>query len=285
MLVGWTLLLSRKLRAAADPTADVSLLVLGVLSFVVIVTVLVLLSIFLGREILEVRRQDSFIDSVTHELKSPIASLRLCLETLDRVDLPDDQRSELRDMMHRDVERLGTFIDDILHATRLSAGSGFGQNVDRIDLSKVVHELVEGVAYRRKIPPNAFDIDCSLSIVSDEMLLRISLRNIIDNAVKYSSDEPKIAIRAKEIGNGNIEIEVEDSGIGIEKKSQRRVFDRFFRVADSEVRARKGTGLGLYVVRSLMTELGGKVELESPGKNEGTTVRISLPQAQIEMTA
>ncbi len=120
LLVGWSILLANNIANAEDTSIDLWLLVLGGISFLVIITVLVLFSIFLAREILEVRRQDSFIDSVTHELRSPLASLRLCLETMERTDLPEDRRAHLRSMMVDDVERLSSFIDDILQASRLA---------------------------------------------------------------------------------------------------------------------------------------------------------------------
>jgi signal transduction histidine kinase len=121
LLVGWTLLIARTQPLADDFVANTWLLVTGIVSLVVIMLVLVLFSVFLIREIREVRRQTSFIDSVTHELKSPLAALKLCLETLGRPDLPAPQHLRLREMMLDDVERLTGFIDRVLAATRLPA--------------------------------------------------------------------------------------------------------------------------------------------------------------------
>ena len=120
LLVGWSFLLGQKITRSADIAGDVWLLVLGALSFVLIIVVLVLFVISLARGIIEVRKQDTFIDSVTHELKSPLASLQLCLETLGREGLEDDAREKLRRMMLEDVDRLRAFIDDVLEANRLS---------------------------------------------------------------------------------------------------------------------------------------------------------------------
>ncbi len=116
LLVGWTLIIAQKLEESqAAVASNVSLLVLGILSFIFIMTVLVIFSIFLVREIREVRRQDSFIDSVTHELKSPLASIQLGVETLGRPELADGQRIKLREMIRSDIDRLSAFIDDVLH--------------------------------------------------------------------------------------------------------------------------------------------------------------------------
>ena len=114
LLVGWSFLLGQKIMRSVDIAGDVWLLVLGALSFVLIITVLVLFVVSLARGIIEVRKQDTFIDSVTHELKSPLASLQLCLETLGRDGLEHDAREKLRTMMLEDVDRLRAFIDDVL---------------------------------------------------------------------------------------------------------------------------------------------------------------------------
>ena len=122
LLVGWTLVFAREIADHGAAAGSVWLLVLGVVAFVTIMTVMVMFTIFLGREILEVRRQDSFIDSVTHELKSPLASIKLGLQTLGREGVPEDKRELLRDMMLGDVDRLSDFVDDILQASRLAHG-------------------------------------------------------------------------------------------------------------------------------------------------------------------
>lgn len=279
LLVGWTLIIARNLASADDATLDTWLLIAGALSFLVIVTVLVLLSFYLVREILEVRRQDSFIDSVTHELRSPLASIRLGLETLGRRELPGDKRETLRDMMLGDVERLAAFIDDLLHASRLSSLGETSLNIGDVELAPAVHEICEGAMRRWRVTPDAFsiDIDPSLVLTTDAPALAVVMRNLVDNAIKYGGEEPTVAIRAARSDDGLVTIEVEDQGIGLEAQHLKRVFHRFFRVTSTDVRERHGTGLGLFVVGALMRSLGGHASALSPGLGKGTTIRLELP--------
>lgn len=278
LLVGWTVLIASQLGEGTPVTLGVWLLVLGSISFAVIVTVLVLFSVYLAREILEVRRQDSFIDSVTHELKSPLASLRLCLETMARHDLPEDKRESLRDMMLDDVDRLTSFIDDVLQASRL-AGQHPSMTLSEVPLREHVRRLSDAIAARHKIPPDSIVIDIpeSMSVITDEAALSIILKNLIDNALKYSDAPRTVHVRSSRDPRGRAVIEVQDHGIGIAPADLKRVFHRFYRVPSSDVRERKGTGLGLFVVWALVKNLGGKVQALSEGVGKGTTLRVVLP--------
>ncbi|MCB9600138.1 MAG: HAMP domain-containing histidine kinase [Sandaracinus sp.] len=279
LLVGWTLLIAENLTTRTDIALDVWLLVIGAISFVVIAAVLVLFSYYLAREILEVRRQDSFIDSVTHELKSPLASLRLCLETLARPDLPAGTREHLREMMLGDVDRLTSFIDDVLQASRLANMDQVGVNVTEIDFVQLATEVAESVRTRRKLPEGTIRVEApdGFRIVTDEAALTIVLRNLVDNAVKYSGSEVDVVVRAHRDDRQRGVIEVVDHGIGIDQAHRAAVFQRFYRVQSPEVRERKGTGLGLFVVSALVKNLGGTVEAHSEGLGKGTTMCVVLP--------
>src|SRR5690606_27870609 len=127
------------------------------------------------REILEVRRQTTFVDSVTHELRSPLASLRLCLETLGRPGVADDQREQLRLMMLEDVERLSAFIDDILEAGRLEHGQRHGRAVSRVALASIVQRCVAAVRRRHKVPEGAIsvDIEDGIQLMTDPTALEV----------------------------------------------------------------------------------------------------------------
>jgi signal transduction histidine kinase len=279
LLVGWTILLANNLVENEERTLDVWLLVVGTVSFIVVVTILLLMSYYLAREILEVRRQDTFIDSVTHELKSPLASLKLCLETLGRPDLPEDKRKQLEDMMLGDVERLTAFIDDVLQSTRLASGGSVGINLSDVSLASVAERVARSSALRHARMPGLVELDVphDMAVVSDEAALEIVLKNLVDNALKYSPPEGKVYVRAQRDDRGRTIVEVRDEGIGIERRHLKRVFNRFFRVQKPEVRQRRGTGLGLFVVSALVRNLGGKVEADSEGEGRGTTMRITLP--------
>lgn len=274
LLVGWIYVI---VRTQSWAESNAWLLVAGIVSFATIITVLVLFAVFLARETLEVRRQTTFVDSVTHELRSPLASLRLCLETLRRPELPATQGERLHDMMRHDVERLSGFIDDILEATRVGHG-GRRHAAVSIELAVLVHRCVTSVGRRHDVATETIRVDVadSLRVVSDPTALEIVIKNLLDNAVKYSDRPVDILLTATVVGT-TLRIDVVDRGIGIPKRELARVFDRFYRVDAEEVRARRGTGLGLFVVRALVRGLGGSLIAHSAGPGTGTTMTIVLP--------
>ncbi|HJK97275.1 MAG TPA: HAMP domain-containing sensor histidine kinase [Polyangiaceae bacterium LLY-WYZ-14_1] len=309
LLVAWTVVLARGLAAEREVGGlDIGLLVAGVVSFLVIMGVLVTFAVFLAREILEVRRQDGFIDSVTHELKSPLASMKLCLQTLARPNLGEDKRRELRTMMLEDLDRLSTFIDDVVEAGRLADAAG-GIRLEVVDVEAMIRETVRTVAARHHAPETCVRVEIdgpdgetpdapagaapssdssdpppasSLTVRTDRDALETVLRNLLDNALKYSGGDPEITVRAWLEGAGNqLVLEVADRGIGIQAKHVRRIFQRFYRAPGEEVRQRKGTGLGLFIVHALVRNLGGRVDARSPGEGEGTVFRVVLPRGKM----
>ena len=281
LLVGWSFLLGQKITRSADIAGDVWLLVLGALSFVLIIVVLVLFVVSLARGIIEVRKQDTFIDSVTHELKSPLASLQLCLETLGREGLEGDAREKLRHMMLQDVDRLHAFIDDVLEANRLSYARPGMLNLSDVPLSQLTEQCAEAVRARHKLEPQELliDVDPDLIVTTDRAALEIVVKNLIDNAAKYSKRPARVEVVARRDSDRKVLLEVSDNGIGIDRKNLKRVFHRFYRVEDQEIRQRRGTGLGLFVVWALVKQLGGNVQALSEGRGLGTTMRVELPVA------
>jgi signal transduction histidine kinase len=277
LLVGWILVIVRTQDFGEHFVDHVWLLATGIVSFVAIIAVLVLFSIFLAREILEVRRRTTFVDSVTHELRSPLASLRLCLETLDREGLAEQQRASLREMMREDVERLSAYIDDILEATRLEHAEK-GHTVTRVSLAALVDRCLAVVYRRQRVETEniTVEIPADLVIATDPGALEIAVKNLVDNAIKYSDPPAHVHIGAT-VTDGQLFIDVTDQGIGIPRRALSRVFDRFYRVDDEAVRTRRGTGLGLYVVQALVKGLGGRLYAHSDGPGKGTRMRICLP--------
>ena len=283
LLVGWSFLLGQKITRSADVAGDVWLLVLGALSFVLIIVVLVLFVISLARGIIEVRKQDTFIDSVTHELKSPLASLQLCLETLGREGLEGEAREKLRHMMLEDVDRLRAFIDDVLEANRLSYARPGMLNLSDVSLAQLVEQCAASVRARHKLERHEVlvDVDPEIIVSTDRAALEIVVKNLIDNAAKYSERPARVEVVARRESNRTVRFEVSDNGIGIDRKDLKRVFHRFYRVEDQEVRERRGTGLGLFVVWALVKQLGGKVQASSEGRGQGTTMRVELPVSPV----
>lgn len=279
LLVGWSLVFAQNLSRGEDVAQNVWLLVLGVIALGTLVAQMIMFAVFLGREILEVRRQDSFIDSVTHELKSPLASIKLGLQTLEREGVSEDKRELIRAMMLSDVDRLSSFVDDILQASRLAYDRELvSVRQEPVILRDLVEECVESVRVQHKLTDGTVgvDIDEELIVVTDAACLHVVVRNLIDNAVKYSDGAVEVTVQASKSDKGVV-LEVSDRGIGIPKRDLKRVFNRFYRVSEEKVRRRKGTGLGLFVVWALVRSLGGRVEAASEGPGTGTTVRVKLP--------
>jgi len=278
LLGGWIYVLVKNQHVI--PAVSMWLLVIGIISFIAIMTVLVLFSVFLAREILEVRRQTTFIDSVTHELRSPLASLRLCLETMARRELPKDKVDHLRSMMTGDVERLSAFVEDILEASRIELGMG-GSDVRDVNLLELAQRCSQQALRRYDVDASAVcvDIPPDLEVWTDRAALEIVLRNLVDNAIKYSEDPVRVRVTGQKLLKGAVQIEVTDHGVGIPRRALGRVFDRFYRVDNEKTRKRQGTGLGLFVVSSLVRRMRGKLSAFSDGEDRGTTMQIVLKRA------
>ena len=273
LLVGWTVLIA---DLAVRP-GSTWYLVLGILSIGFIMAVLLVSGVTLAREILEGRRQRAFIDSVTHELKSPLASIGLCLETLGRADLPPTHAHELREMMRHDVLRLNAFIDDVLAASRLAHRRG-AVALSSTSLRELVAAAVAAVRARHEVPPEAIEVDVpdDMVVVTDATVVQTIVKNLVDNAIKYS-DEPYVRVAAARNDAGALVVSVTDRGIGIHPRDLPLVFRRFYRGDAPEVRARSGTGLGLFVASELAKALGGRIHAQSAGRGRGTTMSLTLP--------
>lgn len=280
LLVGWTLVIVQNMAATRAVSGSVWLLVGGISFFVVIMSVVVLFSVFLVREILEVRRQQTFIDSVTHELKSPLASIKLCLDTLARSELSGPQREHLRHMMLSDVERLSIFVDDILEASRISHGLRT-QQWTTVNVTMLVERCISVMRRRYDLDEAAItaQVPPELTIHTDPTALETVLKNLLDNAVKYSTPPPRVNVHVSSENSKHIRIEVRDQGIGIERQQLKRIFRRFYRVPNDDVYTRSGTGLGLYVVAALVRNLGGNIVADSAGPMKGARISVKLPVA------
>ena len=277
LLVFWLLIVVRDYELGAQVSDNTWLIVLGSVAFAFIVTVLVVFAVYLVQETREVQRQDRFIDSVTHELKSPLASIRLCLETLARQGLADTQREDLRKMALTDVRRLHDFIDDILAASRLSHERA-GHDVVEVAPAALVREVAQRVARRHDETPDVVDIDVPEDLVlqTDATALETVLLNLVDNAVKYSDPPRRVVVRG-EVKDRRLTLTIRDHGIGIPQAHLSQVFQRFHRVPLPSVRQRRGTGLGLYVVAALVENLGGRLRAHSDGPGQGTTITLTVP--------
>lgn len=279
LLIGWILVIREHVPLTHTFTINRWLLAGGIASFVLVMAVLVLFSVSLVGEILESRRQQMFIDSVTHELKSPLASIKLCLDTLARPGVSAAQQDQLRNMMLSDVERLTVFVDDILQASRI-AHRRRSQTWTVVNISRLIVQAADSIRARYALAPETFNLTVpdDVEIFTDPTALEIIIKNVLDNAVKYSGDAPRVIVDMRQLETGHIGITVQDHGIGIHRNQLKRIFKRFHRAPDPQVNERSGSGLGLYVAYRLLRNLGGRIRAESAGPGTGTTMRIRLPR-------
>ena len=257
------------------------LLVLGVLLVLMIVCGIVLNTVFLVREIRRNEQHDAFINAVTHELKTPVASIRLFLQTLQTRPVDDAKRSEFYKLMLEDSDRLLATIEQVLRTGRVGA-AGRSHHVGRIEVDELVRACVERVRTLHHVSGDALHYQpCGPATVEGDVEdVRAAVTNLIDNAVKYSGSEVRVTVRAERTNSRFITIRVHDEGPGIPKSELNRVFRRFYRVPGPLASRVKGTGLGLFIVRSVARRHGGRAWAESEGPGRGSTFALELPIAQ-----
>jgi two-component system sensor histidine kinase SenX3 len=254
------------------------LLVLGALLMAAIVSGVVLNTIFLVREIRRNAQHDAFINAVTHELKTPLASIRLYLETLQTRAVDDTKRQEFYRIMVDDSERLLGTIEQVLRTGRIGASSR-RLNLSRIDLGGVIEQCVQRVRALHKVGPEAlaYRSGPAVTIVGDADEVQAAVSNLIDNAVKYSGNDVNVTVETAQVDGKYVALRVIDHGPGIEKTELKRIFKRFYRVPGALATRVKGTGLGLYIVRSVAKRHGGRAWAESEGPGHGATFVLKLP--------
>ena len=259
---------------------EVALLVFGIIFFALIITGLILNMIFLLREIRRNEQHDAFLNAVTHELKTPIASIKLYIETLKMRDVAEDKRREFYDVILADSNRLLTTVEQVLQASRTKEKARL-LNISEISLGNLLRDSIKIVQTRYKLDETAIKFTEpaeEIKISGDAAELQTAFTNLFDNAVKYSGDEPKISVRVKNSGDKNVQIFIKDNGIGIAPSDVKRIFKRFYRVANLSTQGKKGTGLGLFIVQSIVQKHGGKIFVESKGEEKGSTFIVQLPR-------
>lgn len=270
--VGWILLNWR----------EVGKLVLGIIFFGVIIAGLILNTIFLVREIRRNEQHDSFINAITHELKTPIASLRLYLQTLQSRETGADQRREFYKIMQEDTDRLLATVEQVLKAGELR-GRGERQLTD-VNVAELMSECAELARTRHNLPSGTVRFSSAVNgvrpiIMGDPDELRTAFHNVLDNAIKYSTGNVNVDVEVATPDVHHLTVRVRDSGVGIPRSELKQVFKRFYRVKNRAVAHVKGSGLGLFIVRTIARRHGGEAFAESEGEGRGTTVTIKLPRA------
>jgi two-component system, OmpR family, sensor histidine kinase SenX3 len=256
---------------------------LGVVFFTAITSGLVLNTIFLLREIRRNEQHDSFINAVTHELKTPIASIRLSLQTLQRREVAEPERKEFYRLMLDDTDRLLGTVEQVLKAGIAGHRRKTVEPVE-VDLEGLVRDCMELARNGRDLPPEAVRFDLPVegnrAVVSgDPEELRTAVSNVLDNAIKYSGDKVDISVRIESPDEKRVALKVRDRGVGIPPAELKRVFKRFYRVPRRSLTHVKGTGLGLFIVRAIAKKHGGRVFAQSQGDGTGTTVVLELPRS------
>jgi two-component system sensor histidine kinase SenX3 len=257
-------------------------LVLGIIFFALIIGGIVVYTVFLVREIHKNEQQDSFLNAVTHELKTPIASIRLYLETLQTRQVTEAQHQDFYRIMLEDTDRLLGTVEQILKAGEARHASS-KKNWERVDFSAIVAETVDLTRLRHHMPAEALQFvgaaaDEKIYLRGNPQELRTAVFNLVENAVKYSGENKEIQIYLLTPDIDTVLLRVRDQGVGIPHPELKRIFKRFYRVASSANGRVKGTGLGLFIVRSIARRHGGDAFAESEGTGHGSTFTLRLPR-------
>jgi signal transduction histidine kinase len=261
---------------------NVGLLAAGLILFPLLITGVVLNTIFLVREIRRNEQHEAFINSVTHELKTPVASMKLYLQTLQNRPVDEAKRQEFYGVMLADSDRLLATIEQVLRAGQLGARRRRGQHL-AIDLSSLVTDSLDLARTRHHLAPDTltyierFEDAAPRLVLGDEDELRAVVSNLVDNAIKYSGPQVRVAVELEQTEPATITLRVRDQGIGISPTEHKRIFKRFYRIPGAMATRIKGTGLGLFIVRSVVARHGGKVYAESGGPGHGSTFIVQLP--------
>ena len=270
LMVFWIALLAQ--------SAGWSALIIGVAVFALI---LVGLSFYLFLMIKEVRlnqRQANFIDSVTHELKSPIASLRLYLETLEMRALSDEQRTKFYRVMEEELERLDHLITQLLEVGRIDV-IGEQSEPEELSLETLLRKCgAAACAHHKKDEAETIIYDFQPTMVfARPLVLETVFRNLLDNAIKYAGDPPQIEVRVRNGERGRVIVQIIDNGLGVPHELRKRIFRMFFRAGSELTRRQKGTGLGLYIVHTLVKQLNGRVSVHDRAGETGSVFEVELP--------
>jgi signal transduction histidine kinase len=259
------------------------LAVLGVIFFLLIIAGMVLNTIFLVREIRRNEQHDSFINAVTHELKTPVASIRLYLQTLQTRELDEQKRREFYRIMLEDSDRLLHTIEQVLRAGSTASRLRRSARVP-VDLREIVCECVQLARTRFHLGDDALVFEDRVGagrplVMGDADELKAAVWNLIDNAIKYTPGEIDIQVTLEDADGERLAVKVTDNGVGISPQELKRIFGRFYRIPTAMAVRAKGSGLGLFIVRSVAKKHGGRAFAESAGAGRGSTFTLILPRA------
>jgi two-component system, OmpR family, phosphate regulon sensor histidine kinase PhoR len=278
LTVGWVLLnVTGALQASQYSGLYWALLTIGTLFIVLLLLGTILYLILSIKAINLSRRQSNFIDSVTHELKSPIASMKLYLQTLSRHQVSMDEQSGFYRFMLEDLERLDRLINQMLEAGRLEAERST-EEIEDVDLPRLLNDCASAVCLSYRVPADTVHLDLEpCSVRARPVDMEVIFRNLIDNAVKYAGNPPCVQVKSRPAPKNQVLVQVSDNGRGIPHNLRRKIFGRFVRLGLELEREKPGTGLGLYIVRTLVKRLKGRIRVQDPKSGPGTLFEVQLP--------
>ncbi|MEN8181423.1 MAG: HAMP domain-containing sensor histidine kinase [Myxococcota bacterium] len=284
LAVGWQLVVVADLRPVAAGLTGMHwlLLILGWLFFTLLIVGLLLFCIWLVREMRHNQRQQDFLDTVTHEMKTPLAALRLFVDTLGRHQLPEERRQAFLEKMGEDLSRLERTVDQVLAAARAEARTR-SPRLERVELTELLEACVEEVRARHRLAASAIRLEAPARLAArgDAEELGLVFRNLLENAVKYSPVPVEVTVVATATQERRARVEISDRGIGIPPRELRKIFLRFYRAGRDVQRQVAGLGLGLFIVRQLVRRQGGSVVARSEGQGRGSRFVVTLRAPEV----
>jgi signal transduction histidine kinase len=279
LTVGWQILAGSDWVAREAGSLRWVIYLFGTLLFLLLIAGLALMVLLLIREVRLNERQSNFVSAVTHELKTPVASLKLYLDTLQLRDLPESRREDFYRTMRQDLDRLHATINNVLNAAMYTDRTIV--DPQPLDFAKVVRRSMDLTRTRHQLPREAFTYEGpeTLRLSGDAEALETAILNLLDNAVKYSKDPnlARVEVEVASNGDGQAHLRVRDHGVGMSRGHLRLIFNRFYRIGREVRRSHTGTGLGLFIVKSVVKGHRGTVSADSPGPEKGSTFTITLP--------
>ena len=279
---GWLILVVSDVGPAPTGLSSIDwlLLILGAAVSLLILIGLAWLCVWLVREMRLNQRQRAFLDAVTHEMKTPLAALRLHVETISRHDLDAEQRKQFLTRMDLDLDRLHHTVEQVLAAARAEEPR-VKRPKGTVALADLLRACTAEIRVRHELPAEAVVLDAERhpDVQGDEGELALVFGNLLENAVKYSDAPVEVKVRVCTPLDGRVRVEISDCGIGIPAGELRKIFGRFYRVGRDVQRTAAGLGLGLFIVRNLVRRQGGRVEARSAGWGEGSRFLVTLRTA------
>jgi two-component system, OmpR family, phosphate regulon sensor histidine kinase PhoR len=281
LTVGWILVVVVAATRTSASGYWWAILAVGT-TFLALVLVGVVLYLLLSiKEIRLNQRQSNFIDSVTHELKSPLASLKLYVQTLSRRNVTEEQRVDFHRFMLDDLERLDSLINHMLDTARLNLAPTTDETAD-VELSNVLERCARTACLHYRLADDIVKLELTPAVVlAPPMDVEVVFRNLIDNAIKYSGEKPEVIVQSWVAGGGTVVTRIIDNGPGIPVNMRQKIFGRFFRIGNELERSKPGTGLGLFIVRTLVKRMRGKINVRSRGGQSGSVFEVELPGREL----